>query len=273
MSNVSSMVSSASTYQNSGVNQTASSDKAQQTKGTGKKSNVSGKTIGNPQISEKAAKYYESLKDKYSNMDFILVSKDQKEQAKANAAAYANPHKMVVLIDEEKIEKMASDENYRKQIEGVIAGSASGMSKLKEQVAASGANVKGFGMQVDDNGTAQYFAVLEKSSAAQKTRIEKNAAKKREAKKLEEKKAHKKEEQERLEKSRDKSDRIDKSDSSNKLNKTNKKNKEETETVTITASSVEELMQKIGDQNQLWMSDNVQTEAEKQVGQQFDFSV
>ena len=35
-------------------------------------------------------------------MDFILVSKEQKANAQANAASYANGNKMVVLIDEEK---------------------------------------------------------------------------------------------------------------------------------------------------------------------------
>ena len=37
------------------------------------KKEVSGKTIGNPKLSEKAARYYEQLKKKFSNMDFILV--------------------------------------------------------------------------------------------------------------------------------------------------------------------------------------------------------
>lgn len=47
---------------------------------TTKKSAVTnGKTIGNPQLSEKAQKYYEQLKKKFSNMDFILVSADKKE--------------------------------------------------------------------------------------------------------------------------------------------------------------------------------------------------
>ena len=47
---------------------------------TMKKSKVSGAVIGTPELSEKAKKYYEQLKKKYSNMDFILVSKDKKEE-------------------------------------------------------------------------------------------------------------------------------------------------------------------------------------------------
>ena len=103
---------------------------------TSGKKKVSGQTIGNPQLSEKASKYYEQLKKKYSNMNFILVSEDQKENAKANAAGYANSNNMVVLIDENKIERMASDENYRKQYEGIIANAASGISQLASSLSA-----------------------------------------------------------------------------------------------------------------------------------------
>lgn len=235
------------------------------TAATYQSSNVSqanyGKTIGEPKLSDKAAKYYDELKKKYSGMDFILVSKDQKEQAKAQAASYANKDKMVVLIDDEKIEKMANDEKFRKQYEGIIAKSALGMSELGDKLATSGANVKGYGMQVNDDGTASYFAVLEKSSAAQKARIEKKAVEKREAKKAEDRKAAKKEQQERLEKSRDKSGKVEKA------------GKDDSDTVTITASSMEELLQKVSDQSYYFKSDSVQTEAEKQVGSKFDFSV
>ena len=111
-----------------------------------------GKTIGNAKLSEEGAKYYQELKKKYSNMDFILVSKDQKANAQANAASYANGNKMVVLIDEEKIERMATDENYRKQYEGIIKNAASGLSQLKSQIESSGQsqNVVGYGMKVND---------------------------------------------------------------------------------------------------------------------------
>ena len=215
---------------------------------TSGKKKVSGQTIGNPKLSEKASKYYEQLKKKYSNMNFILVSEDQKENAKANAAGYANSNNMVVLIDEDKIERMASDENYRKQYEGIIANAASGISQLASSLSATGTSVKGFGMQVNDNGTASYFAVLEKSSAAQKERIEKKAVEKKEAKKTAQKKAEKK-----------KTGDVDDTD--------------DTETVTVTASSIEELLEKIKDQEQLFLSDTVKTPQEKNVGQNVDFSV
>ena len=195
------------TYTASGLNKTEKKETANQNTanavkndtsayGVSGKREVSGQTIGNPKLSEKASKYYDELKKKYSNMNFILVSEDMKEQAKANAAGYANANKMVVLIDEDKIERMAEDENYRKQYEAIIANAASGMSQLGSSIAATGASVKGYGMQVNDNGTATYFAVLEKSSAAQKERIEKKAAKKKAEEKAKDKKAQKEAEKE-----------------------------------------------------------------------------
>ena len=78
------------------------------------------------------------------------------------------------------------------------------MQQLKDSVMKSGADVKGFGMQINDNGTASYFAVLKKSSADQKARIEKKAEQKKEEKKIADKKAQKKAEEKRLEKSHSK---------------------------------------------------------------------
>ncbi len=245
---------SASSNETKKSNNTSSASEAQSVS----KSKVTGKTIGDPKLSDKAKDYYEQLKKKYSNMDFILVSRDQKETAKAQAGSYANANKMVVLIDEDKIERMAQDETYRKQYEGIIANAASGISQLGSKLSSTGANVKGYGMQVNDNGTASYFAVLEKSSAAQRERIEKKAAEKKAAKKADAKKAEKEKQKERLEKSHKDKTSI---------------NDDDDDEVTITASSMEELLQKVQDYMQMDRSDNVQSESEKMVGQKFDYSV
>lgn len=113
-----------------------------------KSSKVSGKTIGEPKLSDKAKEYYEKLKKKFSTMDFILVSKDMKETAKANAGQYANANKMVVLIDEEKIERMAEDESYRKQYEGIIANASSQLATMQSRFANGQSGVKAYGIQV-----------------------------------------------------------------------------------------------------------------------------
>ena len=216
-----------------------------------------GKTIGDPTLSKEAQKYYERLKKKYGNYDFILVSADQKANAHANAAKYANNVKTVVLIDEDKIEKMATDENYRKKYEGILSGATAQLAQLKTSIEKSGANVQGYGMQVNDGGTTSFFAVLKKSSADQKARLEKTAAKKKAEKKAAEKKAEKKKEQERLEKTKD--SKIDDSDDS--------------DTITITAGSMDELMKKIEEYTFSDRSDSVQTESEKMMGQHVDFKL
>lgn len=225
-----------------------------------KKVSVSGRTIGNPQLTEKAAKYYEELKKKFSNMDFILVSTDQKEYAKANASKYGNASRMVVLIDEEKIERMAEDENYRKQYEAVISKAASGLSQLKQQLASRGMNVKSCGIKVNDNGAASFFATMDKSFKAQRKKQQEKQAAKKAAKKAEEKKAQKEKQKERLEKSREdqKADEVDDDDGE----------------FVFEADSIDELLEKIenGDYT-TFRNDNVISEEEKQVGTNFDFKI
>ena len=241
------------TTNQTGIQETYGSQAMNGTQSTTRKAQNYGKTVGQPQLSEEAAKYYEQLKKKYGNMDFVLVSKDQKAYAKANAASFANSFKTVVLIDEEKIERMATDENFRKQYESIISNAASGISQLKSQMEKSGANVKGYGMQVNDGGVTSFFAVLKKSSTAQKERIEKKAEEKRAERKAEAKRAAKKQAEERVHRSDDGIDW------------------EDDDTVTITASSIEELMQKINDYLMSERSDMVMTEEELQLGQNIDF--
>ena len=212
--------------------------------------NTSGKTIGQPKLSEKAQKYYDELKSKYQNLDFVLVSKDMKEMAKANAASFANPNKMVVLIDEEKIERMAEDEQFRKKYEGIIASAGTKLPELKQAIGNT-SGVKGFGMQVNDDGSTSFFAVMQKSFDAQAKRIEEIRTEKREEKRLAEKKADKKEWEERL----------------NEKRAANKAAKDEV----ITAGSIDELIQKIEEYNFNYRADTVQTEAEKYVGTTIDF--
>ena len=220
----------------------------------GKKVDVKGKTIGQPKLSEKAAKYYEELKSKYQNMDFILVSKDMKETAQANAGSFANPQNMVVLIDEEKIERMAEDEKYRKQYENVIASAQTQLPQLKQALGAF-SNVKGFGVQVKDNGVTSFFAVMSKSFNDQAARLEKRRVEKKAEKKEAEKKAEKKERQERLEEKREEH-RLE-----------TKKAEEEI----FSADSIDELVKLVEDFNYQFVSDTTMTEEEKSLGTVIDF--
>ncbi len=139
-----------------------------------------GKVVGEPTLSKEGLDYYEKLKAKYSDMDFVLVSKDKIDYAKQHAASYGSSKAFTVLIDDEKIEKMATDDNFRKKYEGLIEMAKTELPKMKEDLMKNGSSVVSYGMQVNDNGTASYFAVVDKFAKAQSERIERNKEKKKE---------------------------------------------------------------------------------------------
>lgn len=215
-----------------------------------------GNTIGDVKLSDKGAKYYEELKKKYSDMDFVLVSNDEVNGAEQKAAKYANPDRTLVLIDEDKIEKMAEDENYRKKYEDIIGNADAQLDQMKQKLAGGTlASVKTFGIKVDDSGNSSYFAVVDKSLAAQKERIADSHEKRAEERKAADKKAS----AERLEHSREKF-------------KTNGRGSGE-DLETISGSTVDELLKKLNDSYYAGLSDRARTEQEKMLGTNMDFKL
>ena len=213
-----------------------------------------GRTVGEPRLSEQAEAYYNALKKKYGNMEFILVSEDKKAETHAQAGQYANPGRMVVLIDEAKIERMAEDENFRKHYESIISNAAQKMAMSKKNLAGN-RYVKSYGMKVNDGGLTSFFAVVDKSLAAQKKRIAKSAEKKKaEKKKAAKDAAEKRAEARRAERAEEK-----------------KHMEADGNTMTVTASSWEELLRKVDDIIYEGMSDLARTEEELARGQHFDF--
>lgn len=223
-----------------------------------------GTVIGNVELSDEAKDYYSKLKSKFHNMDFILVSKDMKAQVQANAAAYGNAGKQVVLIDEEKIEKMATDESFRKKYEGIIAMSQLKLQEAKNSLTSSGAGVKNFGMSVGADGKTTFFATVEKS--AQKKAAEKKATEKKAAKAKEKKLAEKKAKEERIEEKR-----AEKKAAEKEAEEASNQPVDDKEYVEITASSMEELVNKVSEYAYDNSSRNILTDSEKQVGQKIDF--
>ncbi len=221
---------------------------------SGKKVDVSGATYGSPKLSQKALDYYNELKKKYGSLSFVLVSSDKKQEAEMMKGSFGNSKNLTVLIDTDKIEKMATDEKYRKQYEGIIAKASVGVLQMGTQLGSMAKDVKSYGMSVDKTGITSYFAEIKKSSSNQKKILEKRSEEKLKAKKEAERKAQKKQNQERLE-----GKRADKA--------------EKEETVTITANSVEELARKIQEYYQNDLFNNVKTDSEKTVGSQMDFKL
>ncbi len=231
---------------------------ASKTQEAGKTGNY-GKTIGKPKLSEEGAKYYEELKKKYSGMDFVLVSKDMKDYAKANASSFGNANRMVVLIDEEKIEKMATDENFRAKYEGLIERTQSQMPQL-QSIMKNNSSLKTIVMQVGDKGTASFFAVMNKSSKEMTEKLQASRAAKKKAEKAAEAKAEKKEQAEKL-----------KEKALEKAQGTEEYNEDEEDYVILQADSIEELMRKIDDYSFSMRADSVRTPYEMSVGQSIDF--
>lgn len=204
-------------------------------------------TVGNPKLSEKASSYYEELKAKHSDVEFVLVSKDQKDVAKEYTSNLVSNKSMIVLISEDEVEQMAIDESLRNKNEKLIDDAKAQMPGLLEELKKSGTEVKSFGMEFNDDGTASYFAVVDKSMAAQKERIEA---------KQEEKRAEKK------------ADAKENASDKASLNTGRKE-----DLVTVSASSMDELIKKIQDTVYAAKADSMMTAQEKMVGQSFDFSV
>lgn len=225
----------------------AGTDRTNESGSTEKKSRVYGRTIGTPELSEKAQKYYEKLKAKYSDMEFILVSPDKKAEAESKKGTYASSKELLVLIDSDKIEKMAEDEEYRSKYEGILSMASAQVNQMKQELGTNGSAVRSVGMTFDDHGNASYFAVVDKSLAKQKERIEEKQAQAKEDKKEAAEKAKEKDRREHVRGSGDE--------------------------VTVTASSWEELLKKIDQILYEDRADSVMTEEEKKVGQSIDYTV
>jgi len=222
-----------------------------------------GMAIGDVQLSDKAKDYLGKLQSKFHGMEFITVSKDMKAQVQQNAAAYGNANKMVVLIDEEKLERMATDESFRKKYEGIIASSQSKMMQAKMGLSSSGSNIKNFGMSVDSNGNESFFATVSKSQDYQKKLMEKKAAAKKEQKIKEKRKAEKKAQEDRINKAKE-----------NKADKTHDKKDieiSEEEYEIIEANSLDDLLSKAQTYSYNSAVSRVMTDTERSVGTRVDF--
>lgn len=226
-----------------------------------------GTVIGDAELSDKAKDYYDKLKSKYHGMDFILVSSDMKDQVAKNALAYGNSAKPVVLIDVDKIEQMATDENFRKKYESIIEGSQAKLLEMKNSLASTGAKVKNFGMSVSEDGKTSFFATLEKANEAQNKIVEKRRAEKKEAKKKEEKAEAKKAQAERIEKRKEEKEALKVQNSEDNIEDI----KENKEYIEFSSESLDALLNKVSKYAYDASFENTLTEAEKSLGQNFDF--
>lgn len=118
-------------------------------------------TLGNPKLSETASNYYEELKSKHGDVEFVLVDKEHLDSAKEYTSSLVTDKSMIVLISEDEVEKMAADVNVRSQNEKLIEDAKAQMPDLLQQLKEAGNDVKSFGIEFNNDGTASYFAFVE----------------------------------------------------------------------------------------------------------------
>lgn len=215
--------------------------KAQENKGVGKTTE--------DKLSDKAKELLGKLKDKYQDCDFFVGNSADDLKALSKSAN----KEFSVMFSSEELEKMASDEKYAEEKLKGMEDAISMSKKISERegyltdtgiVNSENGVVNKISFFVDDNGTTRMFAELEKTTQAQKERIEEAKEEKKAARKAEEKKAEAK-----------------KAEDSKAEEK-----KPESEKVIIEASSIEELVEKIN--NFDW-----NTYQNTKVGEKVDYSV
>lgn len=215
------------------------------TKTDDKKTNGTKKTNNNPvQLSDKAKALLQELKRSYNNADFYVADYDSEEEASEYLSRGTKDYS--VLIDPEELERMANDDEVKKQNLSLLDESLNKLGEMKEELKASGREdeVVSLGVNIGKDGKVSYFAELEKAGERQKEFVDKIREDKKEAaKEAEAEKAG---------------------------NPQDKYNYEHSKRATVSADNVEDLLEQIKNFN--W--DNVKEETTIPMpGKNFDFTV
>lgn len=199
-------------------------------------------------LSSKAQQFLKNLQKQYGDYDFFIGNStdDLKTLVKSGSKEFS------VVFSNAELERMASDEKYAKEKLQSVEGAVRMSEQINQQFGfergfgkgnAVFAQITKIGIVFDDDGTTNFFAGLEKSSAKQRERIERVREENR-AEKREEEKA-KKEIQNYV------------------------KNGADTRHTTVQANSMEELFEKISAID--W--NTVKSEKILKNGGKFDFSI
>lgn len=167
-------------YQNHFYENTIQNKKAKETKTEKEEKTNKSNTVN---LSKKAQNLLKELKKKYGNMDFIVANYENEEEAASYLSRGTKEYS--VLIDPESLEEMASDTKTKEKYMSLIDEATENLSDVKEQLGEEGNDVTRLGVSIGKDGTVSYFAELEKSSAKQRERIEKAQEEKREEKRTE----------------------------------------------------------------------------------------
>ncbi len=130
------------------------------------------------QLSAKAKSLLEDLKKKYGNVDIMVADYDTEEEAQDILAR--GTKEFSALFDTETLEKMAADEDVKKEYMDKLDGAINQLGEMAKKLGDKSDEVKHMGVSFGDDGSVSYFAELEKSSQKQRERIEQSRADKKE---------------------------------------------------------------------------------------------
>jgi hypothetical protein len=112
-------------------------------------------------LSEKAQAYLDTLKEKFGNVNFVVV-----KDADAAGKHPGGGKELTCIISMDLLERMAADEEVAAKYEGIITNAIKDVDELKAQVEARGLGhlVKGFSIRVFDDGTTVFQAMLKEGT-------------------------------------------------------------------------------------------------------------
>lgn len=214
-------------------------------KADNKKTDETKKTSNNSvQLSDNAKALLQELKKTYNNADIYVAEYETEEEAAEYLSRGSKDFS--VLIDPEELERMANDEEVKKQNLNLLDESLGKLSEMKDELKETGREdeVVTLGVNIGKDGQVSYFAELEKSGERTKEFVNKMLEDKKEAAKEAE---------------------ADKTGKAQDIY-----NYEHSKRATVSANSVEELLEQIKNFN--W--DNVKEETSIPMpGKNFDFTV
>ncbi len=206
-----------------------------------KKTDETKKTNSNSvQLSDKAKALLQELKKTYNNADIYVAEYETDEEAAEYLSRGSKDFS--VLIDPEELERMAADDEVKKKNLNLLDESLGKLSEMKEELKETGREdeVVTLGVNIGKDGQVSYFAELEKSGERTKEFVDKMLEDKKEA-------------------NAEKADKVQ-----------DKYNFEHSKRATVSANSVDELLEQIKNFN--W--DNVKEETSIPMpGKNFDFTV
>lgn len=198
------------------------------------------------QLSDKAKALLQELKKTYNNADFYVAEYETEEEAADYLSRGSKDYS--VLIDPEELERMANDDEVKKQNLSLLDESLNKLGEMKEELKETGREdeVVTLGVNIGKDGQVSYFAELEKAGERTREFVDKIREDKKEAAKEAE------------------TEKADKNPNQGKYNY------EHSKRATVTANSVEDLFEQIKNFN--W--DNVKEETTIPMpGRNFDFTI